>query len=147
MRDYMMNLGVIMMLIALANILLPEGGLKKFASLAMGFMLITAALSLIPSKLGEISFSAESFEISQEDMANAQAQYKAEVLKQHRKNLEKKIEDNMRHDSKAFVELKGDGEIVSVTLRLRGDESRAIMYIVDTLKVPRERIKLSYDEN
>lgn len=147
MREYMMNLGVVMMLIALANILLPEGGLKKFASLAMGFMLITAALSFLPRDLGEISFSAESFEIDEEEIETARAQYRAEVLKEHRKNLEKKIEENMRHGSKAFVELREDGEILSVTLRLRGDESGAVLYIINTLNVPRERIKLSYDEN
>ena len=61
--------------------------------------------------------------------------------------LERKIEEKMKYGSDAYVEVSSEGNIISVSLRLSGDESVAIAYIIDTLKVPRERIKLSYENN
>lgn len=147
MREYMMSLGTVLMLIAFANMIVPEGNIKKYVSLAMGFILIIAALSALPGSIGEISFSPESFELSEEDIAKTQAEYKAEVIKIHRQNLKKKIEEQMLHGSKAYLEVSENGEIISVTLLVRGDESKAIFYITETLEVPRERIKIKYDEN
>lgn len=147
MKEYMLNLGSVMMLMALSRLILPEGSLRKFASLAMGFMLITAALAPLPSGFDDISFNSESFEINDEDIEKSEAQYRAQVLKTHRENLERMIEENMVHGGSANVEVTGDGKIISVTLRLKGDESRAVNYIINTLMVPRERIKLVYDEN
>lgn len=147
MKEYMLNLGSVMMLMALSKLILPEGGIKKFATLAMGFMLITAALAPLPSSFDEISFDSESFEINDADIEKSEAQYRAQVLKTHRENLERMIEENIIHGSKVSVEVTQNGEIISVTLVLKGDESRAVNYIVNTLGVPRERIKISYDKN
>lgn len=147
MKEYMLNLGSVMMLMALSRLILPEGGIKKFATLAMGFMLITAALAPLPSSFDEISFDSESFEINEADIEKSEAQYRAQVLKTHRENLERMIEENIVHGSKVSVEVTQNGEIISVTLVLKGDESRAVNYIVNTLGVPRERIKISYDKN
>lgn len=147
MKEYMLNLGSVMMLMALSKLILPEGGIKKFATLAMGFMLITAALAPLPSSFDEISFDSESFEINDADIEKSEAQYRAQVLKTHRENLERMIEENIVHGSKVSVEVTQNGEIISVTLVLKGDESRAVNYIVNTLGVPRERIKISYDKN
>lgn len=143
----MTSLGTVLMLIAFANMIVPEGNIKKYVSLAMGFMIITAALSVLPSKWEEIQFSSESFELSSDEIASAQAQYRAQVIKMHREKLENKIAEQMRHGSKAYVEVSEDGEIISVTLLLRGDESKAVSYIVKNMGVPRERIKLKYDKN
>ena len=147
MREYMTSLGTILMLIAFANMLVPEGNIKKYVSLAMGFILIIAAISVLPGSIGEISFSPEAFDMSEEDIARAQAEHRAEVIKIHRDNLKRKIEAEMLHDSKAYVEVLENGEIISVTLLVRGDESRAVLYITENLGVPRERIKIKYDEN
>lgn len=147
MKEYMLNLGSIMMMMALSKLILPEGGIKKFASLAMGFMLITAALAPLPSNFEEISFDSESFEINDTDIEKSEAQYRAQVIKAHRENLERMITENIVHDSRVSVEVTQNGEIIGVTLVLKGDESKAVNYIVNTLGVPRERIKISYDEN
>lgn len=147
MKEYMLNLGSVMMLMALSRLILPEGGIRKFATLAMGFMLITAALSPLPSDFDDISFTPESFEISESELEKSEAQYRAQVIKTHRENLKKLIEENMSHGGSASVEVTEDGEIISVTLRVKGDESSTVNYIVNTLAVPRERIKLIYDKN
>lgn len=147
MKEYMTSLGTILMLIAFANMLVPEGNIKKYVSLAMGFMLITAALSGLPGRIEDISFTAESFELNENDIAAMQAEHRAQVLKTHRENMEQKIQSQMKHGSKAYVEVSEEGDVISVTLALRGDESEAVLYIVEKLGVPRERIKLKYDEN
>lgn len=143
----MTSLGTVLMLIAFANMIVPEGNIKKYVSLAMGFILIIAALSLLPGDIEEISFSPESFDMSEENIAELQAEYRAEVIKIHRENLKKKIEGQMLHGSKAYPEVSENGEIISVTLLVRGDESTAVLYITETMGVPRERIKIKYDKN
>ena len=40
MREYIISLGSVMTLSALAQMLMPEGSIKKFASLAIGFMIV-----------------------------------------------------------------------------------------------------------
>lgn len=147
MRDYMIALGTVMMLTALSNMLLPEGSIKKFATLAMGFMLICAVTSPLPNLIKEVNLDAESFEYDEADIQKAEATYRAQVIKKHRENLNALIEEKMVHGSKAYVETSENGDIISVTIRLKGDESRAVAYIVDELLVPRERIKLIYENN
>lgn len=147
MKEYMTTLGTVLMLIAFANMIIPEGNIKKYVSLAMGFLVITAALSVLPTKLSDFSFSPESFELSEKDIAAAQAESRAQALKLHKENLKSAIESHMKHGSKAYVEVTENGEIISITLSLKGDESGAVIYITETLKVPRERIKIKYDKD
>ena len=147
MKEYMTSLGTVLMMTALSSMLVPEGNIKKFVSMAMGFILISAALSFIPSGKEDFKFSFDSFELNQSDFARAESAYRAEIIKEHRKNLESKIESYMKHGSKAYVEVTESGEITRVTLTLRGDESRAVRFITEELGVNRERIKLKYDKN
>ena len=146
MREYMVSLGCVLMIIAFSKMILPEGSIKKYVSLATGFILISTALTLFPGKIGEISFDEESFRLDEGDIAKMEATYQAKVITEHRENLQKKIEEQMSHNSKAFVEVSPEGEILSVTLRLQGDESKAVKYIVEELGVERERIKIKNDE-
>lgn len=147
MREYMKNLGTIMMMIALSNMLIPEGGIKKFASLATGFMLITAAVAVVPKNVSEFSFSSPAYTFDEKKMEAAEERYRQQVMENHRKNLQELIEEKFVHFSKAQVEIDGEGNIKKVTLYVRGDESRAISYIVNELSFPRERISIVYEKN
>ncbi len=147
MKEYMTTLGVILMLISFANMLIPEGSIKKYTSLAMGFMLICSALSFLPSKKGVPFFSAEQFSFPEEEIENNEALYRAQVLKKHRENLEETIEGKLKNGGKAFVEVSPDGEVISVTLWVNGDESGAVRYIIENFGIGRERIKLKNDKN
>ena len=147
MREYMTTLGCILIMTAFAKMLVPEGSIKKYVSLALGFILISTALSLLPGEIGEISFPADSFKADDEEIAKMEAKYRASVIKEHKKNIEKKIEEQMKHGSKAYAEVSEDGEIISVTLLLKGDESNAVLYITEELGVKRERIKIKYDKD
>jgi len=147
MREYMLSLGTVLMLTAFANMLVPEGNIKKYVSLATGFMIIITAISILPGGIDEFTFQESSFGMSDEEIAKIEAEYTAEVILKHRKNLEQKIEEHMSESGKAYVEVTEKGEITKVTLRSSQDESRAVMYIVENLGVKRERIKLKYDKN
>ena len=145
MREYMKNLGTIMMMIALSNMLIPEGGIKKFASLATGFMLITAAVAVVPKDVSEFSFSLPAYTFDEKRMEEAEERYREQVMENHRENIRGLIEEKFVHQSRAEVETDREGNIEKITLYLCGDESRAISYIVNELRFPRERIV--YEKN
>ena len=145
MREYMKNLGTIMMMIALSNMLIPEGEIKKFASLATGFMLITAAVAVVPKDVSEFSFSSPAYTFDEKRMEEAEERYREQVMENHRENIRGLIEEKFVHQSRAEVETDREGNIEKITLYLRGDESRAISYIVNELRFPRERIV--YEKN
>ena len=147
MREYMKNLGTIMMMIALSNMLIPEGGIKKFASLATGFMLITAAVAFVPKDVSEFSFSSPAYTFDEKRMEEAEERYREQVIENHRENLRGLIEEKFVHQSRADVETDTEGNIEKITLYLRGDESQAISYIVNELRFPRERISIVYEKN
>ncbi len=147
MREYMIALGSVMMMVSISGILIPEGGIKKFASLAMGFMIITVAV--FPLGKGEeiFKFSPESFGVHEKKIKEAQSLYEKNVLEKHKQNLEEMIKVHIKHGSGVEVSVTSEGEVENITLTLKGDESRGVNYIVNTLNIPRERIKTVYENN
>ena len=143
----MVSLGVVLMLISFSNMIIPDGGIKKYSSLAMGFMLICSALSFLPTSADEVVFDIKSYSVSEKDVAVAEAEYRAQVIKKHRENLEKRIKEKMKGKGHVSVEVAPDGEIISVNMTVSEDESVAVKYIVEDLGVSRERIRLKYDKN
>ena len=147
MREYMISLGSVMMLIAFSQILLPHGSVKKFTSLAMGFILIATAVAPLPSSVEDLKIETEEFKLNEEELSRANALYRAEVIKRHREIIADKIKEHIKHGSGVYVETSPEGEIMQVSLRLLGDESAAVAYITGELGVSRERIKLIYEDN
>ena len=147
MREYVTTLGSVMMMVSIAGILIPGGGIKKFASLAMGFMVITVAVHPLEKGRKIFEFDTNNFEILDTSLTDAETLYEGNVLSQHEKNLEDMITAHLKYKSTVDVTVNETGEIDSVTLNLKGDESRAVSYIVETLRFPRERIKLVYENN
>ena len=147
MREYMITLGSVMMMVSISGILMPEGGIKKFASLAMGFMVITVAAFPLGGNGKFFNFTPESFGVDEKVMSEAESLYEEEVLSKHEINLEEMIRKQVKHGSDISVNVNSKGEIECITLYLKGDESVAVNYIVNTLNFPRERIKLIYENN
>ena len=141
MREYIISVGSVMTLISFALMLVPEGGIKKFASMAAGFMIISSILEL---PKGEINFTGINIEKIEADYSEQEALYTAEVIKRHKENLKAAIEKEMK-SGKSFVETDNDGNITRVTLRCTEDESAALRYVTETLGVPRERVKVIYE--
>ena len=147
MREYMITLGSVMMMVSISGILMPKGGIKKFASLAMGFMVITVAIFPLGGDGEFFKFTPESFGVDEKLLSEAESLYENNVLEKHRENLEKMIKVHIKHGSGVKVSVNSDGEIEGITLHLKGDESIAVNYIVNTLNFSRERIKLIYENN
>lgn len=145
MKDYIISVGAVMMLLSFSQLLLPEGGLKKFASLAAGFIIINALVAPLGKGLSEIDVG--SISVSEASPGISDAQFRAEVIKKHRENLAELIEKKTRFKSRAYVETDNDGNITKITLKCKGDESECVAYIVNELKVPRERIVITYENN
>ena len=145
MREYIVSIGAVMTLASFSQMILPDGSIKKFVSLALGFMIILAVVS--PGNIEFPEFRFEEGTFYYEENSEEMALYKAEVLKKHRENLKEIIEKKFKHGSKAFVEVDADGEIIGVTLNCKGDESSAVAFIVNELKLERERIKIVYEDN
>ncbi len=141
MREYIISVGSVMTLISFALMLVPEGGIKKFASMAAGFMIISSILEL---PKGEINFTGINIDKIEADYSEQEALYTAEVIKRHKENLKAAIEKEMK-SGKSFVETDNDGNITRVTLRCTEDESAALRYVTETLGVPRERVKVIYE--
>ena len=141
MRDYIISVGSVMTLISFALMLIPEGGIKKFASMAAGFMIISTILQFPNEK---IDFTGLNMEKIEADYSEAEAIYEAEIIKRHKENLKAAIEKEMK-SGKCFVETDNNGNITRVTLRATEDESEALRYVVETLGVPRERVKVIYE--
>jgi hypothetical protein len=141
MRDYIISVGSVMTLISFALMLIPEGGIKKFASMAAGFMIISTILQFPNEK---IDFTGLNMEKIEADYSEAEAIYEAEVIKRHKENIKAAIEKEMK-SGKCFVETDNNGNITRVTLRATEDESEALRYVVETLGVPRERVKVIYE--
>ncbi len=146
MKEYMTALGVILMLISFSNMLIPEGSIKKYTSLAMGFILICSALSFIPDGENASFFDIKPISFSEEEIKSGEALYKSEVIKKHRENLENTVKERLKHGGRVSVEVTEEGEVSSVTMWIRGDESGAIGYIVENFGITREDIKLKYDK-
>ncbi len=145
MIEYIKNLAVVMMMVSIANILIPEGGIKKFASLAMGFIMISSAIFPLGDLLKK-DF-ADTFVIDEKQYEKAEKETREKVLSAHKENLEMKIMEHIKHNSDVNVSVDDDANITDVKINAGGDESSAVAYIINTLKVPRERIKIVYDKN
>ncbi|MBE7032701.1 MAG: hypothetical protein E7406_00550 [Ruminococcaceae bacterium] len=147
MREYMLSLGSVLMLIAFSNMILPKGNIKKYVSLATGFIIISTALTVLPGSAGEISFSGDTFSISEEEISKIQAEYSAEVIKKHKENLESMVEEHLSKGAKAYVEVTETGEVTGVSIVSSRDESKAVMFIIENFGIGRERINIKNDKN
>ena len=145
MREYIISIGSVMTMAALAQMLLPEGNVKKFASLCVGFMIISVVLTpLQAGNAGALLGETQNLFKGQEE---AEAIYRANVIDRHRENTKSLIEKKIKHGSGVFVELDNNANITQIIIRARGDESAAVFYITESLGVPRERIKIEYANN
>ena len=131
-----------MMMVAFANMLISSESIKKFMSLATGFILIATAISIIPGKVEDFGFSLPEYSLGEKEIKEAEDSYRKSVMEAHSKNLENAINEKFSHGSSARVSVDTNGNITGITLRIKGDESRAISFIVNELKFPRERIKI-----
>ena len=110
------------------EMIIPEGNVKKYVRLAIGFMMISVIVSPFTKgyKLPELDFSIEAG-FSKEEL---EAKNDAYVLDIHRKNIEKRAEEMCGEGSKAYAEVFSDGTVKYVRIEAKGN----ISYLLPGLK-------------
>lgn len=137
MKEYIEALGAAVILSALIDMLVPEGGFKKYCRLVCGFMVIAVMLSPITGQMTDIYFDGQTI-----DAEAAELEARARVLMEHRSNLEKIIESEIP-GSEAHVEVDGEGNVTRVTIEGAEDEAAAREYIREAMGVEGSSVRIN----
>ncbi len=137
MKEYIKALGAAVILSALIDMLVPDGGFKKYCRLVCGFMIVAVMLSPVTGGLSKISLETESI-----DAEAAEAEARARILMEHKSNLEGIIEGEL-DGCEAYVEVDGDGNVIRVTLEGAEDEAAARDYLRDELGVEGSSVRIN----
>ncbi len=105
--------GVVFLSIA-CEMIMPDGGMKKYIQLAVGFVMMTVLIKPIAEKHELPEFDFEFDNVYEEEELKSQSD--AFVLMIHKRNLEKKAEEICGPESQAYVELYSDGRVKSVKI-------------------------------
>ena len=110
------------------EMIMPEGSVKKYVRLAIGFMMISVIISPFTKgiELPELDFEIEAG-FSKEEL---EARNDAYILDIHRKNIEKRAEEMCGEGAKAYAEVFSDGTVHSVRIEAEGD----ISYMLPEIK-------------
>lgn len=97
------------------EMLIPEGKMKKYYKLVMGFIMMCVLINPISNittfEKFEFSFSES---ITEEELL---AESEAYILQMHKENIEKRIKEICGEETQAFIELYADGLVKSVVLK------------------------------
>jgi hypothetical protein len=97
----------------------PEGGMKKYVNLAMGFIMISVLMNPVLKHIEPMSFE---FSFDDEYTKEAlEAKSDAYILSFHKKNIEKRAEEILGEGFKAYAEVYSDGQLKSLTVEGVGD--------------------------
>lgn len=105
--------GVVFLAVA-CEMIMPEGCMKKYIRLAMGFVMISVMISpfIKGAKLPEFEFEFDSA-YTEEELT---AQSNAYILMYHRKNIEKRAREICGEGAKAYAEVNSDGSVKSIRI-------------------------------
>lgn len=121
--SYIRSVGAAVILTALLDILAPEGSFKKYCRAAWGFVVIAAMLGPLT---GGLSFGS----LKVPDTAAAQAQARARVLDEHRRNLEAAAAARFP-GCRAYIDVDGEGNVTSLTVRGEADREAVMDYAAE----------------
>ncbi|MCD8048824.1 MAG: stage III sporulation protein AF [Clostridia bacterium] len=111
-KNVLINVTGAVFLSVVCEMIMPEGSLKKYLRLAIGFIMAAVLISPIAGGI-EIEMPEFSFgeEMSEDELT---AKSDALVLKMHRENVEKRAEEIAGEGSEAYAEIASDGSVRSV---------------------------------
>lgn len=129
-KEFIFSVVGIAFLETACEMIIPEGNMKKYFKLAMGFIMMCVLLKpvteLTDFKKFEFSFDENLTE------AELRAESDAYILKIHEDNIRKKILEICGENTQVFIELYSDGNIKSIALRGNVSDSN-IMYLKEEL--------------
>lgn len=113
-RSFVSEIVGVVFLSAACEMLMPEGTMKKYVRLAIGFVMIAVFMSPFTkeAEAPRLSFDFGSA-YSEEEL---RAQSDAYVLEFHRKNIEERAVEICGEGSSAHAEVYSDGQVKSVTI-------------------------------
>ena len=98
-----------------SEMIMPEGSMKKYLHLAVGFMMMCVLISPVTNLL-----NPESFEFSfDSEMTNEEiiAESEAYILKLHEENIREHVINIYGHECEVFVKVNSDGMVKEVIIR------------------------------
>lgn len=101
--------------VTLCEMIIPDGSLKKYIKLTLGFVMISVLLSPFKNKeyFNSVNFYLES-DFSEEKLL---AESEAYVLQIHKDNIERRVREFCWGEPKIFIELFSDGRVKSVVIK------------------------------
>lgn len=137
MKEYIEALGAAVILSALIDMLVPEGGFRKYCRLVCGFMVIAVMLSPLTGQISFIDLGGQTV-----DAEAAELEARARILMEHKSNLERIIEEEIP-GSEAHVEVDGEGNVTRVTMEGVEDETAAREYIREAMGVEGSGVRIN----
>ena len=103
---------------------MPEGSMKKYFRLVIGFVVMCVLISPFGSidKIKTYQFEFDGGMSESELKAGSEAY----MLKLHRENIAKRVEEIAGEGSEAFVQIHSDGSVIEITLKGKNISSDAI---------------------
>lgn len=131
-RKYILSAMAMFIAVKAGEILLPDGNMKKYASLCISLVLCAS--------LARPFFSETNFNLPQiSDSVTFEDTFKYDVFDEYKKRIEANIFD--KYEVSADVSLRDDGSIESIVLSREPSED-ALKYIVNELGVEENDIKI-----
>lgn len=114
-KEFAINIIALAFLGAVLEMITPNGTMRKYFKLVMGFMMMLALISPIKkgADMGNFEFSFDA-ETSEEEI---QAKSNAYILKLHEDNIVNYIKSYLGQDTEVFVEIFSDGNVKSVSIQ------------------------------
>ncbi len=111
-------------LCTLSEFIMPEGSMKKYFRLVIGFVVMCVLISPFGSidKIKTYQFEFDGGMSESELKAGSEAY----MLKLHRENIAKRVEEIAGEGSEAFVQIHSDGSVIEITLKGKNISSDAI---------------------
>ncbi len=109
----------------LCEMIIPEGNMKKYFRLVLGFVVLCVVLKPVGEFKGEEIFSFE-FEdsLTEEEM---RAESEAYILQLHKENIAKRVREIIGVECKVFVNVSSAGEVVSINI-VSGGVTEDVLY-------------------
>ena len=146
-REWLTSIVVVTMLLSVAQSLIPEGGIRKIASITGGLVLLVALLQpILGADLERLELRLEDYETAiekrQEELAEAgEAELQGIIAERTAAYISEKADTlGLSVTAEVRTEPGPDGVPVPVEVELRGQPSEELAaYVEHELGIPRER--------
>lgn len=130
-KEFLLTLVGVVFLSTACEMLIPNGSVKKYYQLAIGFVVMCV---MVKPLTNIIQFSDFEFTFDSEmSEAQMQAESNAYILKLHEENIRKRIIEICGRDTDVFVELFTDGRVKSIRMRGEGIGADKILKIKEEM--------------